>query len=154
MLISTKLVVFPIRSIPKNSLLKKPSIKISVFPDLGSVPLNNLFLLIVHAYKNFGLTLFFLGASAILVAGFKLFNWTLFLANPRITLESISALISFGSAFAFFAGPLLINRFGIRFATACSFGACLVGLTLSGVFFPLYQELSFFIVAGLIVGFG
>ncbi len=79
-------------------------------------------------YKNLLLSLVFLSFSAAIVAGFKLFSWTLFLSFPGVNLESISAVLAGGGVFAFFFGPLIVGSLGVRYSTFVAFLSCLLGL--------------------------
>ena len=46
--------------------------------------------------RDLFLVLYILAAGAAVLSGFKLFSWTLYLADPRITLETISMMLSIG----------------------------------------------------------
>jgi hypothetical protein len=46
--------------------------------------------------RDLVLVLYILAAGASVLSGFKLFSWTLYLADPRITLETISIMLSIG----------------------------------------------------------
>ncbi len=93
-------------------------IRISVSLDPENAPVSKSIKLTI---KDLVLTLCILGSGAFILSGFKLYSWTLFSQDSRITLESISTLLALGGALAFFVGPLIISRLGVRFATAIAF---------------------------------
>ena len=77
----------------KKGLLQKQFTRIFDFLDLVNAPVNKSSPLSV---RDLILTLYILAAGAAVLSGFKLFSWTLYLGDPRITLESISMMLSIG----------------------------------------------------------
>jgi hypothetical protein len=104
--------------------------------------------------KDLVLTLYILTVGAAVLSGFKLFSWTLYLADSRITLETISMMLSIGWALAFFAGPVIIARIGIKWGTFIALGTAALWVYIAPLLENQFGFLPLFILGTLSVGFG
>jgi hypothetical protein len=104
--------------------------------------------------RDLFLVLYILAAGASVLSGFKLFNWTLYLADPRITLETISIMLSIGWAIAFLTGPLIVARVGIKWGTFIAFSIASFGVFLAPLLGGKVSFVLVFVIGALSVGFG
>jgi len=103
-------------------------------------------------YRNFFITLVLLCLLSYFVAAFKLYFWTLFHGAEGFDLETISAFLSLGSAVGFFAGPILVDRLGVRITTLLAIFLCIGGF-FGGLLFGSVQY-AYFVAGSCIVGAG
>jgi hypothetical protein len=127
------------------------STKISDSLGLANAPVNKSHPLTI---RDLFLVLYILAAGATVLSGFKLFSWTLYLADPRITLETISMMLSIGWAVAFFVGPLIVARVGVKWGTFVAFSIALFGVLVAPLFEGNTLFIPIFVIGGLSVGFG